>query len=202
MTDFWGIVRLLLFIAAVSADGLCSAFGLGASGISIPARSAVVISCSGAAFLVLSAAIGGTVGKLVPIGVCSALSTVILLLLGIFNLFHRLFERIGEKLPKKSKLRVYFSDDAADCDSSKDISSKEALVLSVALSADSLAAGIGVGLDSYSLPAIAVTTFFMQLCFVVFANKLGKKALCGIGKKRIDLRMICGVLLITIAVIK
>ncbi len=202
MADLFGIIRLLLLIATVSADGLCSAFGLGASGISIPARSAAVISSSGAAFLVLSAAIGGAVVKLVPIGVCSGLSAAILVLLGAFNLFHRVFERIGENLPKNSRLRVYLSDDAADCDSSKDISCREALILSIALSADSLAAGIGVGLDLYPLPVIAVTAFFIQFCFVVFANRLGRKTLCGGRVKRIDLRKLCGLLLIAIAVVK
>ncbi len=202
MTGLLEMMRLLLLIAAVSADGLCSAFGLGASGISIPARSAAVISGFGAAFLVISAAVGNAAVKYIPVGLCAVISAVILILLGIFNLFHRAFERLGEKLPEKSKLRVYLSDDAADCDSSKDISCKEALVLSAALSADSLAAGIGFGLQEYPLSAIAVTAFFMQLCFVIFANKLGKNALCGKKRRNIDLRMLCGLLLITIALIK
>lgn len=202
MADVFGIIRLLLLIATVSADGFCSAFGLGVSGISIPTKSAAVISGTGTLFLAFSAAVGGAAVKLIPIGVCSVISTVILTLLGMFNLFHKAFERLGERLPEKSKLRVYLSDDAADCDSSKDISCREALVLSAALSADSLAAGIGAGLDSYPLTSIAVIAFFMQFCFVVFANKLGKRALCDGEKKHIDLRMVCGLLLITIAVIK
>lgn len=202
MFNVFGAIRLFLLIIAVSADGFCSAFGLGASGITIPPRSAAVISASGSAFLALSAAFGGAAVRFIPNGVCGIVSSVILVLLGIFNLFHTSFEKLGEKLPEKSKLRVYFSDEAADCDKSKDISCKEALVLSAALSADSLAAGLGAGLGSIPIVPIAVLSFLVEFCFVTSANVLGKKAACGKTPRKLDFRCLCGGLLIAIAVFK
>ena len=68
MPGFNDIFRLLLLVVAVTSDGFCAAFGLGASGIIIPPKSAAVISASGAAFLTISAALGGTAVSLIPSG--------------------------------------------------------------------------------------------------------------------------------------
>ena len=202
MFGYFGVIKILLLIIAVSADGFCSAFGLGASGITIPAKSASVISASGAAFLAVSAAFGGAAVKYIPNGICGVVSSTILVLLGVFNLFPKVFEKLGEKLPEGSKLRVYLSDDAADCDKSKDISCKEALVLSAALSADSLAAGLGAGLGSIPIIPTAILSFAVGFCFVTSANALGKKAAFGKTPHKLDFRCLCGGLLIAIAFFK
>lgn len=198
MPGFNDIFRLLLLVVAVTSDGFCAAFGLGASGIIIPPKSAAVISASGAAFLTISAALGGTVVSLIPSGVCSVISSVILALLGLFNIFHKAFEKLSCKLPENSRFRVCLSDEAADSDRSKDISCKEALVLSAALSADSLAAGLGAGLGAVPMLPIALLSFVTGFVFVVTANKLGKKAS---SNKKLDLRGLCGALLIIFAII-
>lgn len=197
MLNIAEILNLLLLIVAVSSDGFCAAFGLGVSGITIPPKSAAVISASGAAFLTLSAALGGTAVRFIPSGVCSVISGTILILLGLFNIFHKAFERLCCKLPEGSRLRVCLSDEEADTDRSKDISCKEALVLSAALSADSLAAGLGAGFGAVPMLPIAVLSFVIGFVFVISANALGKKAS---SAKKLDLRCLCGILLIVFAV--
>ena len=197
MLNIAEILNLLLLIVAVSSDGFCAAFGLGVSGITIPPKSAAVISASGAAFLTLSAALGGTAVRFIPSGVCSVISGTILILLGLFNIFHKAFERLCCKLPEGSRLRVCLSDEEADTDRSKDISCKEALVLSAALSADSLAAGLGAGFGTVPMLPIAVLSFVIGFVFVISANALGKKAS---SAKKLDLRCLCGILLIVFAV--
>lgn len=198
MLAFSDIFKCLLLIAAVSSDSFCAAFGLGVSGITIPPRSAAVISALGAAFLTLSAGFGGTAVRFIPSGVCSVISSVILILLGLFNIFHKAFEKLCDKLPEHSQLRVCLSDEEADSDRSKDISCKEALVLSAALSADSLAAGLGAGFGAVPMLPIAFLSFVIGFVFVLSANALGKKAS---ADKRLDLRGLCGILLIIFAVI-
>lgn len=198
MLSFSEIFQLLLLIVAVSSDGFCAAFGLGASGITIPTRSAAVISALGAAFLTLSAALGGTAVRFIPSGVCSVISGIILIMLGLFNIFHKALEKLCDKLPENSRFRVCLSDEAADSDRSKDISCKEALVLSAALSADSLAAGLGAGLGAVPMLPVALLSFVIGFAFVVTANKLGKKAS---SAKKLDLRGLCGALLIVFAII-
>ena len=79
-----------------------------------------------------------------------------------------------------------------------DISCKEALVLSAALSADSLAAGLGAGFGAVPMLPIAILSFVIGFAFVVSANFLGKKAS---SEKKLDLRGLCGVLLIVFAII-
>lgn len=197
MLGFTEILKLLLLIVAVSSDGFCAAFGLGVSGIAIPPKSAAVISALGAAFLTLSAALGGTAVRFIPSSVCTAISGAILILLGLFNIFHKAFEKLSCKLPEGSRLRVCLSDEEADSDRSKDISCKEALVLSAALSADSLAAGLGAGLGAVPMLPIAILSFIIGFVFVISANALGKKAS---SAKKLDLRCLCGALLIVFAV--
>lgn len=198
MLTFSDIFKCLLLIAAVSSDSFCAAFGLGVSGITIPPRSAAVISALGAVFLTLSAGFGGMAVHFIPSGVCSAISSIILTLLGLFNIFHKAFKKLCDKLPENSRLRICLSDEEADSDRSKDISCKEALIFSAALSADSLAAGLGAGLGTVPMLPTAFLSFIIGFVFVLSANVLGKKAAVG---RKLDLRALCGALLIIFAFI-
>lgn len=192
------LIKAVLLIIAVSADGFCFSFGLGASGIEIPARSAAVISSVGTAFLVLSALLGNAAVWIVPPDICRVISCVILVFLGLCNLFHKLLGRIADKLPRR--LRAFFCDESeADCDRSKDISCGEAFALSAALSADSLAAGLGAGLGEIPLLLTGILSFLIGFFFVIAANFLGRKASCG---EKIDLRAFGGLILIVVGIIK
>ena len=96
--------------------------------------------------------------------------------LGIFNLFQNFFRNILSRSAKKGNPAMMFFDGAsADTDGSKSISVKEALVLSAALSADSLVTGIGAGLDSISLPALSVFAFGLGFASIFCSEKMGRR---------------------------
>lgn len=195
------MIKTLLLVAAVSMDGFAAAVGMGSAGIRIPFRSAVIISFTGTLFLSVSVALAGTARLAVPETVCSAVSFILLIALGIFNLFRNFFKEmiVGSGDRKNNPAMLLFDGTAADKDNSKSISAKEAAVLSIALSADSAVTGISAGLGNISLPLLSAMTFAAGLASMLIGRKLGSIAAKAFDA---DLGWLCGVVLIILAFIK
>lgn len=192
------MIKSLLLVAAVCIDGFAAAVGIGSAGIKIPIRSAAIISLVGTLFLSVSAAFAGLLKYAVSAELCSRLSFILLMGLGIFNLFQNFFKNIlSRRGTKKGNPAMMFFDGAsADTDNSKSISAKEALVLSAALSADSVVTGIGAGLGKISLPMLSILTFCAGLISIICGEKLGRKI---VSTLRINLGWLCGTILIILA---
>lgn len=192
------MIKSLLLVIAVCTDGFAAAVGIGSAGIKIPLRSAVIISSVGTLFLCVSAAFAGALKYAVPAELCSWLSFLLLMGLGIFNLFQNFFKNIlSRRTAKKGNPAMMFFDGAsADTDNSKSISAKEALVLSAALSADSVVTGVGAGLGTISLPLLSLLTFGAGLLSIICGERLGRKI---VSSLRINLGWLCGAILIILA---
>lgn len=192
------MIKSLLLVTAVCIDGFAAAVGIGSAGIKIPLRSAVIISGVGTLSLCVSAAFAGLLKNAVPAVLCSRLSFLLLMGLGIFNLFQNFFKDIlSRRVAKKGNPAMMFFDGAsADTDNSKSISAKEALALSAALSADSVVTGVGAGLGSISLPLLSLMTFAAGLLSVTCGERLGRKI---VSSLRINLGWLCGTILIILA---
>ena len=201
------MLKILLLTAAVCTDGFASAVGIGAAGIKIPAQSSVIISFTGALFLSCSAAFADLIGKFIPERVCGVVSFVLLMLLGLFNLFQGYFkglaERIGARSGKDGKAQnpavLFFDGAAADADNSKSISPREAVVLAAALSADSLVTGVSAGLGDLNVPLLAVFSFAAGLLSISLGWRLGRKIASSL---KISLGRLCGAALIILAFLK
>lgn len=201
------MLKILLLTAAVCTDGFASAAGIGAAGIKIPAQSSVIISFTGALFLSCSAAFADLIGKFIPERVCGAVSFILLILLGLFNLFQerfkRLAERIGARSAQNGKSRnpaaLFFDGSAADADNSKSISPREAVALAAALSADSLVTGVSAGLDDLNVPMLAVVSFAAGLISISLGWRLGRKIASSL---KINTGWLCGAVLIVLAFLK
>lgn len=193
------MLKSLLLVIAVCIDSFAAAIGIGSAGIRIPIRSALVISVVGSLFLSLSAAFASVLRLAVSEKVCTRLSFFLLMGLGIFNLFQNFFRNILSRSAKKGNPAMMFFDGAsADTDGSKSISVKEALVLSAALSADSLVTGIGAGLDSISLPALSIFAFGLGFASIFCGEKIGRKI---VSSFKLNLGWLCGTILIILAVL-
>lgn len=221
------MIKAILLVIAVCTDCFAASLGIGSAGIRIPVRSAVIISLVGTVSLSVSVAFAGALKLAVPAELCAAISFILLLGLGLFNLFQNFWRDIvcqkkAEPLPiplrtvsAKSKgttrkrnnfntvteqmgalIRMFFDGASADTDNSKSISAKEALVLSAALSADSVVTGIGAGLGSISLPLLSVMAFAAGLISVKSGEKLGRKI---VSSFNINLGWLCGAVLIILA---
>lgn len=181
------MIRPLLLVLAVCADGFAAAVSIGAEGIRMPLRSSAVISLAGTLSLCLSAALGEAVGTLIPTEICRMLSALLLAALGTFSILKNFCGEIARK------------SSSADSDNSKSISLKEALALSLALSADSLAVGAGAGLGGVDLPLLAVMTFAAGLLFLETGWRLGRRLRSAL---KINLSRFCGAILIILAFIR
>ena len=191
------MVKVLLLVIAVCTDCFAASLGIGSAGIRIPVRSAVIISLVGTVSLSISVAFAGALKLAVPERLCSAISFILLLGLGLFNLFQNLWRKMLYRRTKKGDpVRMFFDGASADTDNSKSISAKEALVLSAALSADSVVTGISAGLGSISLPLLSVMTFAAGLISVKSGEKLGRKI---VSSFNINLGWLCGAVLIILA---
>ena len=197
------MLKILLLTAAVCTDGFAAAAGIGAAGIKIPVRSSVIISFTGALFLSGSAAFADLIGRFIPEKVCGAVSFVLLILLGLFNLFQEYFKRLAERLKKSGKNQnpavLFFDGAAADTDNSKSISPREAVALAAALSADSLATGVSAGLDDLNVPMLAAVSFAAGLLTISIGWRLGQKIA---SSQKLKLGRLCGAALIVLAFLK
>lgn len=192
------MIEIFLLVTAVSTDCFASAISLGSAGIRLPFRSALIISGTGTLFLGISVGFAEMLGTVIPESLCGVISSVMLVVLGIFNLLKNYISMLGAP-QKGSTVELYFDGTAADRDNSKSISTKEAAALSVALSADSLVTGVSAGLGDMNIPLLCVCTFAAGLAAVVIGWKIGKKIVASFN---IDLGWLCGVMLIILALVK
>lgn len=193
------MLKIILLIAAVSADGFAASAGMGAAGIKVPLRSAAIISFTGTLFLTVSVALADGVKRFVPYEACRAVSFGLLIFLGLFNIFRDFFKKLAKRRQKPGPISLLFDGTAADTDNSKSISPKEAAALSVALSADSLVTGISAGLGEINLPLLCVGTFVTGLLSVALGQWLGRKI---VSSLEIDMSWLCGAVLILLALLK
>ena len=198
------MIKSLLLTIAVCTDSFAAAVGIGGAGIKIPFRSAVVVSFVGTFFLTASAAASEFLKLCINSELFGIMSFFLLLGLGIFNLFQNFFKEMIAKSPrfgrdKNSPAKLFFDETAADADNSKSISVKEALALSVALSADSVVTGISSGSLELNLPLLSAVCFLTGIPAVILGVRLGKKLHSAL---KINLGWLSGAVLIVLAFLR
>ncbi len=198
------MLKIILLTIAVSTDSFAASVGMGTAGIKIPLRSELIISFIGTLFLSLSVAFADFFGRLIPENVCEIISFILLISLGVFNLFQGFFKKLfaGRRRPSSEKAgpaEMFFDGTAADTDNSKSISPREAVVLSAALSADSLITGVGAGLEQLALPILSAGVFGASMLSLAAGQRLGRKL---VSTFKINLGWLCGAVLILLAFLK
>jgi putative sporulation protein YtaF len=195
------MIKLFLLICVVTADGFAAAVCLGGGGVRIPWRSAFVIACVGTLFLGVSSLFSEALATLFPEILFKILSAVLLVLLGFYNIFKDFLRKKYEPDMNENDPTIIFLDEIkADTDHNKIISVKESVLLSAALSADSLA----VGAVSYAITGenplwlVLILTFAAGLLFIIFGNRLGLRTA---KIMKFDLTKLCGAALIIFGIL-
>ena len=164
---------LLLFLVAVSLDSLTAGFSYGAGRVHIKALSLLFLACVPALFITAAGRIGEVVGSLLPSGVLPVLSFFMLAVIGVAKLLESLIRSIAKKHPslmgnwgcqiKQINIifTVYLSPEEANRTDLQVLSAKEALLLSLALSLDSVLVGM-------AFPSAAVPPLTLFLCATLF----------------------------------
>lgn len=127
-------------------DMFFAAFSYGKNRIRIPFASMLIISLTGATVLIFAIEFSEVISRIIPDKVCIYGGAAILVLIGSIYLFRDFFKAYLQKMDTDSRqLKILIDECNADIDNSKELSVKEAFLLSVSLSADSLASGTGAG---------------------------------------------------------
>ena len=199
----------LLLVLAICIDAFATSVTYGIAKIKIPVLSAIIVSLIGSSFLAISLFFANFISKYIQINVCTIVSGMLLLFLGVSNLFNNYIKGYLRKNKGIKNMKFSISDISvmidiildesnADFDNSKIISIREALVLSIALSLDSLATGFSFGLNYNKVYTVFLLSFIIGLVSVISGNIIGQK-ISRVSK--VDLSWLCGLLLIILAII-
>ncbi|SDZ10543.1 putative sporulation protein YtaF [Proteiniborus ethanoligenes] len=205
------MLETLLLVFVLSLDAFVASVAYGTNRIKIPFLSISIIStiCSG--LLAVSLFLGSIVRNIIPGKIAISISFVILLLLGVYYLFEGLIKTYLKKNPssnKRIKLRllnlhlildIYLDETKADFDDSKNLNSKEALYLAVALSIDSLAVGFANSLGDIDYIFTILLSFLAGIISVVSGLFIGRRL---VNTIKVDLSWLSGVILIALAILK
>lgn len=205
------LLETLLLVFVLSLDAFVASVAYGTNRIKIPFLSISIIStiCSG--LLAVSLFLGSIVRNIIPGKIAISISFVILLLLGVYYLFEGLIKTYLKKNPssnKRIKLRllnlhlildIYLDETKADFDDSKNLNSKEALYLAVALSIDSLAVGFANSLGDIDYIFTILLSFLAGIISVVSGLFIGRRL---VNTIKVDLSWLSGVILIALAILK
>lgn len=183
--------KLLFNVLAISISLSLDALGIGISyklkGVKITHAAKITIGIVSIVVMWLSLKLGSLMTKLFPVQVANILGISILILIGVTFIRNALFGN---------------QESTYDFNKSKEIDWWEAAVLGVALSADSVSAGIAaVSMGLYNM-FIPFTVGMMQVIFLYMADLLLEKS----NRLKTMNRKICGVLsgclLIGIAILR
>ena len=205
------IVEMLILVFALSIDALVASFAYGSQRIKIPVKSVLTLSliCSG--ILALALYLGTQAAMYIDERLIGGISFAILFGLGLVricdsslkNWIRRRGNRGGQinfsAFNLKFVLQVYADPNMADVDASRILSPREALALAVALSLDSIAAGLGAGLLGAGIPLAAGLMAILTAVAVVAGCALGGKLA---RRLTADISWLSGALLILLAVLQ
>lgn len=204
------LIEPVLLVIALSTDAFIASLAYGTNKIKIPWYSAQVIAFICTGILGVSILIGSLLKGYIPNDVLKYISFVILILLGLSKLMDNIVKAIINKRSAFKKeikftmfnlnfiLNIYANPDEADRDKSKILSLKEAFSLALALSLDSLAAGIGAVMGNLNVIAILILSFILS----IFSIKLGVFTGNKISNKIPFVSWLGGILLLIIAFLR
>jgi putative sporulation protein YtaF len=206
------LTQALLLVFAVSADAFVSSFAYGAKKIKIPFLSVMVISAISAAFLAVSLFAGEFIRGFLSESTANVLCFLILFMLGLVKLLDNAVKALIKKHNKHINgqlrfkllnfnfiLNIYANPEDADQDRSNVLSPAEAVSLSIALSLDGLAAGIGTALGGANKPLIIVLALAVGILAITLGSFTGNKAA---DNSKAGFSWLGGAVLIVLAVFK
>ncbi|MBD5526461.1 MAG: hypothetical protein HDR04_19090 [Lachnospiraceae bacterium] len=202
------VAALLLFLTAVSIDSLTAGLTYGTRRVRIKLPAYLILICVPAAFITAANRIGSYIFLLFPQAVLPFFSFIVLAFLGCSKLFESLLRLLARKYPSLTRnwgckikqlniiFTVYLSPEDANQEDFQVLSPKEALLLSLALSLDSVLAGMAFTTGALPL----VTLFLLAALFnlLLFAAGYGAGLLAS-TVLRIDLSWLSGLFLLLLA---
>lgn len=181
------ILESVLLVSALSTDALIASFAYGSNKIKIPFWSVQVIAATCTVSLGFSLLLGHLLRPYLPEAIVKFLSALILCFLGISKLLDNLIKSLINHQTALRKeimfhlhdlnfiLYVYANPKGADRDDSKTLSPKESVWIALALSIDSLTAGVGAALGDMHVQMILLLSFLLSSVFILLGSFAGNK---------------------------
>ncbi|WP_199624490.1 sporulation membrane protein YtaF [Paenibacillus alkalitolerans] len=217
-----GILSLLVLALAVSLDGFSAGISYGIRKIRIPWTSIVIVALCSGIVIYASMAAGNVFASLLSERTAAAIGAGILIAIGGWAIYQVSSASSAEEADSVEEapagnggeqtivfweirrlgliIKIWRSPSVADVDRSGVISASEALLLGIALSIDSLGAGIGAALVGFPPLLTAVAIAVACGAFIAWGAKLGY--LCSgfrwIGK----LAVLPGCILVAVGLLK
>lgn len=202
------IAAILLFLTAVSIDSLTAGLTYGTQKVRVRLLSYLVLVCVPAAFITAANRIGSYIFLLLPQTVLPALSFILLTFLGCSKLFESLIRLLAHKYPSLTRnwgckikqlniiFTVYLSPEDANQDDLQVLSPREALLLSIALSLDSVLVGMAFTTETIPLATLFLLAALFNL--LLFAAGYGFGRLIS-TVLHVDLSWLSGLFLLLLA---
>lgn len=181
------LFKIVILSVSLSIDALGIGMSYRLKGVKITWLAKIVVGLMAAGVSLVAVFLGKRVMGYFPADIVQILGTVLLCLIGIVFIRKGLYEE-GEAF--------------CDMDCSSVIEPWEAVLLGIALSADSLGTGIAVaslGINSVGLPLMVGIS---QPLFLILGEWIGEKSLHFAGKKQKACGVFSGMLLIFIAILQ
>lgn len=199
---------LIVFLLAVTLDSLTAGLTYGTRKVHIKALSYIILVCVPAFFIAAANQIGALLAYLLPPQALSWISFTLLSVLGISKLAESLIRRLAGRHPSLARnwgckikqiniiFTIYLSPEDANQEDLQILSAKEALLLSLALSLDSIL--VGMAFTAEPIPWIFL--FLFAVLFNLFFFLLGYlfgRFLCHLF--HVDLSWLSGLFLLLLA---
>lgn len=166
---------LILFLTAVSVDSLTAGLTYGTGRVHIKLPAYLILICVPSAFITVANRIGSHIFLFVPKSALPAISFLLLTLIGLSKLSESLIRAVARRHPSLTRnwgcrikqihiiFTVYLSPEDANRDDLQILSPKEALVLSLALSLDSVLVGLAFNTGLIHPAALFLAAAFFNL---------------------------------------
>ena len=199
---------LLFFLLAVTLDSLTAGLTYGTRKVRILPLSYLILICIPALFITAANQLGTLLACLLPPQVLPWISFLLLFLLGISKIIDSLIRRLAAKHPSLTRnwgckikqiniiFTIYLSPEYANGEDLQILSAKEALLLSLALSLDSILVGMAFTTDAVSWVFLFLLAVLFNLLFFLIGYLAGH-ILCHLF--HVDLSWLSGLLLLLLA---
>ena len=199
---------LLFFLLAVTLDSLTAGLTYGTRKVRIQPLSYLILICIPALFITAANQLGTLLACLLPPQVLPWISFLLLFLLGISKIIESLIRRLAAKHPSLTRnwgckikqiniiFTIYLSPEYANGEDLQILSAKEALLLSLALSLDSILVGMAFTTEAVSWVFLFLLAVLFNLLFFLIGYLAGH-VLCHLF--HVDLSWLSGLLLLLLA---
>ena len=199
---------LALFLTAVSIDSLTAGLTYGTQRVHIKLSSYLILICVPAAFIAAANRVGSYIFLFLPKSVLPILSCVLLALIGFSKLSESLIRLLARRHPSLTRnwgcrikqihiiFTVYLSPEDANREDLQILSPKEALLLSLALSLDSVL--VGMAFTTGPIPLAALFLFAALFNLLLFCVGYGLGHLIS-SALHVDLSWLSGLFLLFLA---